>query len=231
MKTIKTSTKLIAIAILSFCSTQMLQANETTARLATATEVFSDIMHTPDQSIPQDLLDHAYCIVIVPGLTKVAFVGGGKYGKGFAICRKSTKGGWGAPASVRIEGGSIGFQIGASSTDLVMLVMNKHGMDRLLTSEFTIGGDVAAAAGPVGRNTSARTGAQLSAEILSWSRSRGAFAGVSVGGATLREDQDDNEQLYGKRLSNREILMGQVKPPDSATKLINLLAKYSPQET
>jgi len=142
-------------------------------RLDEAVAVFQDIMATPDRSIPQDLLDNAHCIVIVPGLKKGAFIIGGKYGKGFISCRRQG-GGWSAPGTVRVEGGSLGFQIGGSESDVVMLVMNERGAAKLLSSKFTLGGEGEVAAGPVGREASAQTDAKMHAEILSWSRARGA---------------------------------------------------------
>jgi len=150
-------------------------------------------MNAPDQAIPQDLLNNAECVVIVPGAKKGAFIFGGKYGRGYLSCRKTTGVGWTGPGAVRIEGFNFGLQIGGTETDLVMLVMNQKGMRRLLTSKFTIGADMAAAAGPVGRTVTANTDALMSAEILSYSRSRGVFAGVSLDGATFRQDLDVNE--------------------------------------
>src|SRR5579884_1948087 len=190
----------------------LLYADTAQERLSEAADVLGEIMSTPDRGIPEDLLDKAHCVVIVPGMKQAAFVVGGKYGRGFAVCRNG-KAGWGAPAAVRIEGGSFGFQIGASSTDLVMLVMNQRGMRRLLDDKFTIGAQASVAAGPVGRSTSAETDAQLSADILSWSRSRGLFAGIALTGATLRNDVDENQELYGQRLHNRQILLVNRKPP------------------
>jgi lipid-binding SYLF domain-containing protein len=184
-------------------------------------------MGTPDKSIPQELLNKAVCVVVVPGVKKGAFIWGGKYGRGFVTCRRKSGAGWGAPGSVRIEGGSFGLQIGGSETDVVMLVMNERGMDRLLSSKFTIGGDAAAAAGPVGRTGEAQTDALLSAELLTWSRSRGLFAGISLNGSTMREDKDWNKQLYGKVLTNREILTTETNPPKEAGELLAELNRYS----
>jgi len=195
-------------------------------RLDEAVAVFQDIMATPDRSIPQDLLDNAHCIVIVPGLKKGAFIIGGKYGKGFISCRRQG-GGWSAPGTVRVEGGSLGFQIGGSESDVVMLVMNERGAAKLLSSKFTLGGEGEVAAGPVGREASAQTDAKMHAEILSWSRARGVFAGISLQGATLRQDLDDNAVIYGKKLSNQEIVETGVATPKSAQGLISLLTKYS----
>jgi lipid-binding SYLF domain-containing protein len=204
---------------------------KTDERLDDSASLFSEVMGTPDKAIPQNLLDKAACIVLVPGLKKGAFVVGGKYGRGFAICRHGVGSGWGAPAAIRIEGGSFGFQIGVSSTDVILLVMNERGMKRLTTSKFTIGGEATAAAGPVGRDATAQTDALLTAEILSWSRSRGLFAGVSLDGATLRNDIDENEAMYGQRWDNKQILMSGAKPPAAAAKLLAELNKYSPRET
>ena len=199
-------------------------------RLSDSAAVFSEIMSTPDKGIPQDLLRKAQCAVIVPGLKKGAFIVGGEYGRGFAICRRPKGLGWGPPAAIRIEGGSVGFQIGGSSSDLVMLVMNQGGMDRLMSDKFTIGADAAAAAGPVGRTAAAETDVELHAEILTWSRARGAFAGVSLDGATMRPDEGVNKELYGKNVSNRELLASDMMPPAAAQTLIKELDKYSPRE-
>ena len=166
--------------------------------------------------------------MIVPGLKKGAFIVGAKYGKGFVSCRRAGGVGWSAPGSVRVEGGSFGFQMGGSETDVFMLVMNDKGMDRLLSTKFTLGADASVAAGPVGRSTQAETDAALTAEILTWSRQRGLFAGISLSGATLREDSDWNRDLYGKKITNRDIIMkGNVKPPKEAEALITELNRYS----
>jgi lipid-binding SYLF domain-containing protein len=209
-------------------STSFLLADHKDAarRLDDAAQVLSEVMATPDKSIPDDLLDKAQCIVIVPGLKKGAFIVGAEAGKGFMSCRTAA-GTWSAPGAIRVEGGSFGFQIGGSETDVIMLVMNKHGEDRLLSSKFTLGGDAEVAAGPVGRTAAAQTDAKMTAEILTWSRSRGAFAGVALKGATLREDMKDNEELYGKRLDNKEVIQSNLQPPAEAHKLMSLLNKYS----
>lgn len=201
--------------------------NEPAKRLNEAATVFTEIMATPDKGIPQELLSKAQCIVIVPALKTVALGFGGKYGKGYLSCRNKGGIGWSAPATVRIEGGSVGFQIGGSQSDVVMLVMNEGGADRLLSSEFTLGGKGSVAAGPVGRTTTAQTDGWMKAEILSWSRSQGLFAGVSLEGATLREDLDDNENLYGRRLENRQIVTTNVRAPKAAARLMKLLNKHS----
>ena len=201
-------------------------ADEASERAAHAANVLEDIMATKDRSIPQDLLNKAECAIVVPGMKKGAFIVGAKYGRGFVSCRKGNTG-WSAPAGVRVEGGSFGLQIGGSETDVVMLVLNKRGMEKLLTSKFTLGADASVAAGPVGRTTAAETDALMRAEILSWSRSRGVFAGVSLKGSTMRPDEEANQQLYGKEIANREVLTGEVSTPAGGTKLVSLLNKFS----
>ncbi len=211
--------------------TPLLAADDDAAkRLGEAAAVFSEIMGTPDKGIPQDLVRKAHCIVIVPELKTAAFVVGGKYGKGFLSCRNKSGVGWSAPATVRIEGGSVGFQIGASSTDLIMLIMSERGAEKLLESKFTLGGEASVAAGPVGRTVTAQTDVQMRADILSWSRSQGLFAGVALEGATLRQDLDDNAELYGEKLENRHIVTSGVRPPAAAARLMALLNNYSVTE-
>ena len=214
----KIGTFLIAAAVMVF-------AESYEQRLADSTTVLREMSHASDKGIPQDLLHKARCVVVVPGLKKVAFIGGGKYGRGYASC--ITRKGWSPPAAVRIEGGSFGLQLGGSSTDVIMLVLNEGGMKKLLSDKFTLGGEAAAAAGPVGRNTSANTDVLMKAEILSWSRSRGVFAGLSLEGATLRQDEDENAKLYGKPLTNKEILTGMVRRPATAGAFLAQLQRFS----
>lgn len=199
--------------------------NPATRRLREAGTVLSEIMSAPDKGIPHDLLEKAHCVVVVPGLKKAAFVVGGEFGKGFITCRKGHAG-WSAPGSIRIEGGSFGFQIGGAEIDLVLLVMNERGADRLLSTKFTLGGEGEVAAGPIGRSATAQTDAAMTAEILSWSRSRGIFAGISLQGATLRQDLDNNAALYEKKLDNREIVQGSVAAPKAASRLLKTLNQY-----
>ena len=223
--------KFSLLALSVFLAGLPLRAADTAQdRLKDATSILNEVMGTPDKGIPQDLLAKAHCIVIVPGVKQAAFVVGGKFGKGFATCRRDNNNGWGAPGAVRVEGGSFGFQIGASSTDVVMLIMNERGMRRLLEDKFTVGGEASVAAGPVGRSASAMTDAQLSADILSWSRSKGLFAGVALSGATLRNDLDTNKELYGKAIPNKDILMSDMRPPAEAEPLIAALNRYSRHE-
>src|SRR5271155_2569127 len=195
-------------------------------RLQNAATSFHEAMHEPDRGIPRDLFDKSRCVVIIPGVKKAAFMVGGKYGRGFVACRKEGTGRFGAPAAIRIEGGSYGLQIGGSSTDVFMLVMNEGGMHKLLEDKFTIGGEAEAAAGPVGRDTSANTDVLLHAEILSWSRARGLFAGLSLEGSTLRPDEGEDHKLYGEKLSNQQILQGDVKTPGGARPLVAELNRY-----
>ncbi len=227
MKLILTTT--LALAPLAIAPL-LAKDNEAAKRVNEAAAVFSEVMDTPDKGIPEELLENAHCIVIVPGLKTAAFVFGGKYGKGVMSCRNKGGAGWSAPGTVRVEGGSVGFQIGGSETDVIMLVMNDRGEDKLLSSKFTLGAEGSVAAGPVGRTATAQTDAQMHAEILSWSRSQGLFAGIALEGATLRQDLDDNQALYGKRLENRQIVTGGVRPPRSAEKLMSLLNRYSRRE-
>ena len=213
-------------------SAGMLYAGDSAAeRLKESESVLTEVMNTPDKGIPQDLLEKSQCIVIVPGLKKAAFVVGGKYGKGFISCRRPSGGGWSAPAAIKVEGGSVGLQIGGSETDAIMLVLNRRGADKLLSSKFTLGADASVAAGPVGRDSSAQTDGKMQAEILTYSRSRGAFAGLSLGGATLRPDEDTNAELYGSKLSNKTIVDGTTAVPAAASGLISTLTKYSAHKT
>jgi lipid-binding SYLF domain-containing protein len=196
-------------------------------RLDASADTLVDMMHAADKGIPQDLMNKAHCIVVVPGMKKAGFIFGAKYGRGFAVCRRSGGSGWSAPAAMRVEGGSVGFQIGASETDVVLLVMNDGGMKHLLSDKFTIGGEATAAAGPIGRDTTAQTDAMLNAEMLSYSRSRGLFAGISLEGATLRPDEETNRELYGHNATNREILTGDFKTPAVARKFEHALHRES----
>lgn len=225
-------THLLALAgLLAISSVIPARADTPKERLHDTAEVLREIMTAPDQGIPQELLDQAHCVVIVPGVKSGAFIVGAKYGRGYALCRRPGGSGWGPPAAIRMEGGSFGFQIGGSETDVVLLVMNGRGMDRLLESKFTLGGAAEVAAGPVGRSSTAQTDAKMTAKILSYSRARGVFAGVSLQGATLRPDTDENTRLYRRNYSNETILRGDVKIPKAATELVTLLNHYSRTES
>lgn len=205
--------------------------SEEQKRLTEATDVLNILLQGGDQAIPQELLDKGECVVVIPGMIKGAFIVGGQYGRGFVSCRKKTGQGWSAPGAVRLEGGSVGFQIGGQATDIILLVMNRKGAEKMMTSKFTLGGDVSVAAGPVGRTSTAETDALLRAEILSWSRSRGVFAGISLKGSTLREDNTAIEALYGKKYRNRDIVASGLAVPAAAQPLIAALNKYSSRKS
>ncbi len=216
------------LAAAAFVSTAMFAADrEVEDRLDASADALTDMMRADDRGIPQDLISKAHCVVVVPGMKKAGFIFGGKYGRGFAVCRRRSGLGWTAPAAMRVEGGSFGFQIGASETDVVLVVMNDHGMKHLLSDKFTLGGEATAAAGPVGRDASAQTDAIMHAEMLSYSRSRGLFAGIALEGATLRPDGETNRELYGHDATNREILIGDFKTPSVAAKFERALNKDS----
>lgn len=215
-------TSAIALFVLSVLVSVGVRAD--VDRLNDATAVLKEMAGTFDSDIPKDLFTKAECVVIIPGMKKGAMGFGGQYGRGYMICR--TKGGWSAPSGMRIEGGSVGFQIGGSSTDVILLVMSGRGVDKLLDSKFTVGADAAVAAGPLGRQASAQTDVTMHAEMLAWSRSRGVFAGVSLQGSTLRTDGDENKELYGKDIAAKDIVRGNMKAPAAAKELMAALAKY-----
>jgi lipid-binding SYLF domain-containing protein len=194
------------------------------ARTQKAAQVFREIMNAPDQGIPHDLLDKAKCIAIIPGDKKFAFIFGGNYGRGVATCRTSH--GWSAPMFVAIDGGSVGYQIGGSSTDIVMLFMNDHALHSLLSDKFKLGADASVAAGPVGRSATANTDLKLKAEILSYSRSKGVFAGVSLSGAVVQSDKSGDQAMYGANVDRHEIVDGKVRVPASARSLLHELDAY-----
>jgi lipid-binding SYLF domain-containing protein len=199
-------------------------------RVANAGKAMQEILNAPD-SVPQDVLDKADCVVVLPSVKKFAIGIGGSYGRGVMTCRggKDFHGKWGAPTMMALEGGSVGLQLGGEATDFVLLLMTPNSASSILTSKVKLGGDASAAAGPVGRNASAETDAAMKAEILSYSRSKGAFAGVSLEGSTLRPDNDANKDLYGKKIEAKEIVLdGAVKAPPSASTLISTLDKASP---
>ncbi len=191
-------------------------------RLKAATAVLNEMTQAADRGIPQSLLVKARCVVVVPAVKKAAIGFGGQYGRGYMSCRRAA-GGWSAPGGIRVEGGSVGFQIGGAETDVVLLVLNERGVDRLLSSRFTVGAEAAVAAGPVGRNASAQTDATMMAEMLAWSRARGVFAGVSLQGSTLRDDTSENRELYGREMSNREVVTGETASPAAAAGLMAAL--------
>lgn len=214
----------LAIPAIAFASDR----DDDITRTHRAAEVFKEIMNTPDKGIPQGLLDDAKCIAIIPGEKKFAFVFGGNYGRGIATCRTAV--GWSAPMFVAIDGGSVGYQIGGSSTDIVMLFMNDHALGNLMSDKFKLGADASVAAGPVGRDAAAGTDIKLRAEILTYSRSHGIFAGVSLDGSVVQADKSGDHAMYGEDVTRREILDGKVTVPPSARELHAELREYSPDE-
>jgi SH3 domain-containing YSC84-like protein 1 len=219
--------RLVAVATLVLVVTLAAGASDRdddVNRTHKAARVFKEIMDTPDQGIPSHLLERAKCIAIIPGDVKFAFVFGGSYGRGVAICR--TERGWSAPLFVAIDGGSVGYQIGGSSTDLVMLFMNDHALKSLLSDKFKLGADASVAAGPVGRSAAAGTDLKLNAEILSYSRSKGVFVGVSLDGAVVKADKSGDRAMYGEDVNRHEILSGRVAVPESAQTLLDEIGGY-----
>lgn len=206
-------------------------ANKEQKRLENSGVVMQEIMNTPE-NIPQEVMEKAECVIVFPSVLKAAFVVGGSYGRGAMVCRtgKDFRGPWGAPAMYALEGGSVGFQIGGEATDLVLLIMNDRGASSILSSKVKLGGDASVAAGPVGRDASADTDAYMRAEVLSYSRSRGAFAGISLEGSTLRPDDDATADVYGRKLTAREIVLGgKIGIPASGRHLVAVLQKNSPR--
>lgn len=216
----------IAATILAFAPSLTFGANNPNKIIHEANGVFNEIMTIKDKGIPQEILEKAQCVGIVPNLKRAGFIVGAKFGKGVLTCR--TGNGWSAPSIVRIEGGSVGFQIGAGETDLIFIVMNRGGEEKLMKDKFTLGGDASVMAGPVGRTAEAQTDALMKAEILSYSRARGIFAGIVLDGSTLRPDNEENQMLYGRAVTQREILHGDVPHPASSQELFSTLSRYVP---
>ncbi len=221
--------KKIAISVISLATLASgAFASDTVAeRLQQSTAVLQAMTHMDDKGIPMDTLHKAVCVIVVPNLKKGGFIVGAKYGRGFISCRRQNGVGWTAPGAMVIEGGSFGFLIGGAENDLILLVMNKEGAQKLLADKFTVGTDATAAAGPVGRTAAAETDAQLTAGILTYSRARGAFAGVAFTSGTLRQSLDDNAQLYGSKIGNKELMTGTVKVPAAAEGFVKALDAIS----
>lgn len=220
--------KTFAVAFLSgVLAMPLLAQKDADARLKAATEDLQEMMNASDKGIPQDLISKASCVVVVPNSKSGGFIIGGQYGKGFFTCRKSSGVGWSAPGALRVSGGKFGLLIGGKETDVIMLVMNQTGMEHLLSSKFKLGGEAAAAAGPVGRDSTAMTDAQLHAEILTYSRSRGVFGGLDLAGDAVTEDSEANRELYGKDVSNKQILNSSMPVPAAAQPLIHTLDRIS----
>ncbi len=221
---LKLQAVLASVAVLGGFTVSALAAHsgrsDDVARIRSATKVFHAIMKTPDKGIPKELLEHARCIGIIPGEKKLAFGFGGQYGKGMVTCRSARTGAWSAPLFITLGGGSWGLQIGGASSDVVMVFMNRSGLDHLLSNKFKIGGEATAAAGPVGRNAAAATSASLHGKILTYSRSRGAFAGVSLNGSVVQPDDSGNRAMYGT-VANQSVLNGHVRVPPAAEPLLH----------
>ncbi len=215
----------IVVAVLA--AVPALAQKTASERLKAATEDLHEMMQASDKGIPQDLLNKATCVVVIPNLKKGGFIVGAQYGKGFFSCRKESGVGWSAPGSLRITGGKFGLLIGGAATDVIMLVMNKGGMEHLISSKFQIGGEASAAAGPVGRDSSAMTDAMMHAEILTYSRQRGLYGGIDVTGAAVTEDGDANKEIYGKELPNKEIVEGGIAVPAVAEPFVHALDRQS----
>jgi lipid-binding SYLF domain-containing protein len=219
---------ILALTIGLFLSTFAMaedEPSEQVKRLDASAAVLKEIMGTPDKGIPEEILGSAECIAVVPSMVKIGFIFGGRHGRGLATCR--TKSGWSAPAPFTITGGSWGLQIGGEAVDLVMLAMNDQGMGKMLTSKFKIGADASAAAGPVGRHVEAETDWKMKSEILTYSRARGVFAGVTVNGASITQDKDGTRILYGKMIPAAQILKGEVAPPQGSHQFMAAVRKYA----
>jgi lipid-binding SYLF domain-containing protein len=201
------------------------EPSEQVKRIDAAATVLDEIMGTPDKGIPEELLDSAKCVAVIPSMVKIGFVFGGRHGRGIATCRTAT--GWSAPAPFSVTGGSWGLQIGGEAVDVVMLVMNDQGMEKMLSSKFKIGADASAAAGPVGRHVEGTTDWKMRAEVLTYSRARGAFAGLTVNGASITQDKDGTRILYGRMIPSAEILKGKVKPPEGSHQFLATVRKYA----
>jgi SH3 domain-containing YSC84-like protein 1 len=224
----KTSWLLLAMLCLhslSLAADEQPKESKATDRLQAAADVLNEIQAAPDKGIPQEVLGSARCVAVVPSMLKGGFIVGAKYGRGLASCR--TEKGWSAPAFFLVEGGSFGFQIGGQAVDLVMLVMNNEGMNHLLSSKFALGADASVAAGPVGRHAEANTDWKMRAEVLTYSRARGVFAGVSLNGAVVKQDKDSTREFYGHMVSFPASLKGEVEPPGTAYSFLSTLAKWA----
>ena len=215
------------ILLTALAAMPVLAQKDASARLAAATTDLHEMMNASDRGVPQDLIAKASCVVVIPNLKSGGFVVGAQYGKGFFTCRKESGVGWSAPGSLRLSGGKFGFLIGGKETDVIMLVMSKDGMDHLLSDKFQIGGEAAAAAGPIGRDSSAMTDAELHAQILTYSRSRGVFGGLDIGGSAVTQDEEANRELYGSKMTNKEIISDSPSIPAAAKPFLHELNRIS----
>jgi lipid-binding SYLF domain-containing protein len=225
MKKLLLLTLLVSLCAFSFAADDQTRETKASDRVQAAADVLDDIQGAPDKGIPQEVLGSAECVAVVPSLLKGGFIIGGKYGRGLASCRAPK--GWSAPAFFVVSGGSVGFQIGGQAVDLVMLIMNKDGMKHLLSSEFALGADASVAAGPVGRHAEGNTDWKMRAEVLTYSRARGLFAGVSLNGAVIKQDKDSTREFYGRMVPFRTSLVGEIDPPEGANAFLTTLAKWA----
>ncbi|MFZ0307076.1 MAG: lipid-binding SYLF domain-containing protein [Candidatus Sulfotelmatobacter sp.] len=225
MKKFLLLTLIVSLCSFAFAGDDESKESKAADRVQAAADVLSDIQSAPDKGIPQEVLGSAECVAVVPSMLKGGFIVGAKYGRGLASCR--TPKGWSAPAFFVVTGGSFGFQIGGQAVDLVMLIMNKNGMKHLLSSEFALGADASVAAGPVGRHAEGNTDWKMRAEVLTYSRARGLFAGVSLNGAQIKQDKDSTREFYGRMVPFRTSLVGEIEPPEGANAFLRVLAQWA----
>ncbi len=226
MKKLALLTLIVSLCSLSsFAADEQPRESKATDRVQAAADVLDEIQGAPDSGIPREVLGSAECVAVVPSMLKGGFIVGAKYGRGLASCRTSK--GWSAPAFFAVEGGSFGFQIGGQAVDLVMLIMNKNGMQHLLSSKFALGADASVAAGPVGRHAEGNTDWKMRAEVLTYSRARGVFAGVSLNGAVVKQDKNSTREFYGHFVTSKAALTGEVDPPAAANTFLTTLAKWA----
>ena len=218
-------TLVVALCSWMFAADEPAKESKATDRVQAAADVLNAIQSAPDSGVPNEILSRADCVAVVPSMLKGGFVVGGKYGRGLASCR--TPKGWSAPAFFTVKGGSFGFQIGGQAVDLVMLIMNNEGMQRLLSSQFALGADASVAAGPVGRHAEGNTDWKMRAQVLTYSRARGVFAGVSLNGAVVKQDKDSTRDFYGHMVTFKAALTGEVDPPAAANPFLSSLAKWA----
>src|SRR5271170_2797951 len=225
MKKFLMLTLFVSLCSFSFAADDEPKESKAADRAQAAADVLNEIQGAPDKGIPQEVLGSAECVAVVPSMLKGGFIVGAKYGRGLASCRNEK--GWSAPAFFTVTGGSVGFQIGGQAVDLVMLIMNKNGMQHLLSSQFALGADASVAAGPVGRHAEGNTDWKLRAEVLTYSRARGLFAGVSLNGAVIKQDKDSTREFYGRMVPFRTSLIGEIPPPAGASPFLTTLAKWA----
>jgi lipid-binding SYLF domain-containing protein len=225
MKKLLQVTLIVSLCSFLFAADEPAKESKATDRVQASADVLNEIESAPDSGIPQEILGRAECVAVVPSMLKGGFVVGAKYGRGLASCR--TPKGWSTPAFFTVKGGSFGFQIGGQAVDLVMLIMNNEGMQRLLSSQVALGADASVAAGPVGRHAEGNTDWKMRAQVLTYSRARGVFAGVSLNGAVLKQDKDSTRDFYGHMVTFKAALTGEVEPPSAANPFLSTLAKWA----